>query len=94
MEPRGDFWFEAATATKRYITPQNGAQVAKMGKNEPGYLGCQGASYHSSKIDIKDVPAGTYLCVHTNGGRFSQIHIDATVGPSPGVLKFHFITWE
>jgi hypothetical protein len=89
-----DFWFEAATATKRYITPQNGAQIAKMGKNEPGYLGCKGASYHSSKIDIKDAPAGTYLCLHTNGDRFSQIYITDAVGPSPGTLKFKFITWE
>jgi uncharacterized protein YgiM (DUF1202 family) len=89
-----DLWFEAATATKRYITPKNGAEIVKMGNNEPGYLGCQGASYHSSQIKIQDVPAGTYLCVRTNGGRFSQLHIDDTVGPSPGVLKFHFIVWN
>ena len=89
-----DIWFEAVTATERYITPKNGAQIVKMGKNEPGYLGCQGASYHSSQIKIQDVPAGTYLCVRTNEGRFSEIYITDTVGPSPGVLKFKFTVWN
>jgi uncharacterized protein YraI len=92
--PAADFWFEATTATKRYITPENGARIAKMGKNEPGFLGCQGANYHGSKIDVKDAPAGTYLCLHTNGGHFAQLYITDTVGPSPGTLKFKFTTWD
>jgi hypothetical protein len=88
---RGDKTYSPAV---RYITPKSGAQVAKMGKDEPGFLGCQGANYHGSKIDVKDAPAGTYLCLHTNGDHFAQLYITDTVGPSPGTLKFKFAVWE
>jgi hypothetical protein len=94
-----DILFDVAKASngkapKRYITAENGAQIVKMGNTEPGYLGCEGANYHGSKIDVKDAPAGTYLCFHTNGGHFAQLYITDTVGPSPGTLKFKFTVWE
>jgi hypothetical protein len=89
----GDFWFEAATPTARYVTPWNGTQIALVGTVAPGLSGCQSAGYSSNKIAIADLPAGTYVCVQTNEGRYSQVRIDAPVGPSPGMLSISYTTW-
>jgi hypothetical protein len=92
-QDQGDFWFEAATPTERYVTPWNGTQIALVGTVAPGLSGCQSASYSSNKIAIADLPVGTYVCVQTNEGRYSQVRIEAPVGPSPGTLSISFITW-
>jgi hypothetical protein len=92
-QDQGDFWFEAATFTERYMTPWNGTQIALLGTHEPGLSGCQAANYSSNKIAIADLPAGTYVCVQTNEGRYSQVRIDAPVGPSPGTLSISYTTW-
>jgi hypothetical protein len=89
----GDFWFEAATPTERYVTPWNGTQIALVGTVAPGLSGCQSASYSSNKIAIADLPVGAYICVQTNEGRYSQVRIEAPVGPSPGTLSISYITW-
>jgi hypothetical protein len=92
-QDQGDFWFEAATPIERYVTPWNGTQIALVGTVAPGLSGCQSASYSSNKIAIADLPVGTYVCVQTNEGRYSQVRIEAPVGPSPGTLSIGFITW-
>jgi len=92
-QDQGDFWFEAATPTERYITPWNGTQIALVGTLTPGLSGCQSASYSSNKIPIADLPVGTYVCVQTNEGRYSQVRIEAPVGPSPGTLSISYTTW-
>jgi hypothetical protein len=92
-QDQGDFWFEAATPTDRYITPWNGTQIALVGTHAPGLSGCQSASYSSNKIAIAELPVGTYVCVQTNEGRYSQVRIDAPVGPSPGTLSISYTTW-
>jgi hypothetical protein len=74
----GDFWFEAATPTERYVTPWNGTQIALVGTVAPG---------------LSDLPVGAYICVQTNEGRYSQVRIEAPVGPSPGTLSISYITW-
>ena len=35
----------------------------------------------TSRINVKDLPAGTYVCVLTNQGRYAQFRVDATRGP-------------
>jgi len=89
-----DIWFEALTATERYVTPRNRAKIAKVGTRSVGSVGCMATSLSSSKIDINDLPEGTYVCVLTNEGRFSQFRVNAPVGPSPGTLSVGYTTWE
>jgi hypothetical protein len=89
-----DIWFEAVTATERYVTPRNGAKIAIAGTTQAGRDGCAAASLSTSKININDLPAGTYVCVLTSQGRYSQFLITAPVGPSPGTLSIVYTTWE
>jgi hypothetical protein len=85
-----DIWFQAATATERYITPRNGATIAKVGATSVGLEGCREAPLSSSRININNLPEGTYVCVRTNLGRYSQFRVNEPVGPSPGTLNIGY----
>ena len=89
-----DIWFQAETATERYITPRNGATIAKVGTTSVGLEGCLEAPLSSSRININALPEGTYVCVRTNLGRYSQFRVNEPVGPSPGTLSIGYTTWE
>ena len=92
--PDADIWFHALTDDERYIEPTDGADIAKVGTRSVGLEGCMAAPLSSTKIDINDLPEGTYVCVLTNEGRFSQFRVNAPVGPSPGTLNVGYTTWE
>ncbi len=89
-----DIWFEAVTATQRYVTPRNGATIAIVGTTSVGRDGCMAASLTPSRIPIGSLPVGTYVCVRTTQGRYSQFRVNAPVGPSPGTLVIGYTTWE
>ena len=88
-----DIWFEAVTAVERYVTPRNGATIAIVGTIGVGPSGCAAVRLSTSRIPIGDLPKGTYVCVRTNSGHYSQFHVTAPVGPSPGTLSIEYITW-
>jgi hypothetical protein len=89
-----DFWFEAVTATERYLVPRNGAQMVRMGSQAVDYKACTNASLATARIRLQSLPAGTFLCARTNQGRISAVRVENNVGPSPGVLTISFTTWE
>jgi serine/threonine protein kinase len=89
-----DIWFEADTAVDRFVTPKNGAGIAMVGPTSVGRDGCAAAPLASTRIDINNLPEGTYLCVRTNLGRYSQFRVNAPVNPSPGTLTIGYTTWE
>ena len=89
-----DIWFAAETAVRRYVIPCNGAKIAKVGMSSVGWDGCAAAHLSTSKIPISSLPHGSHVCVLTNRGRYSQFCVNAPVGPSPGVLKIEYTTWE
>jgi eukaryotic-like serine/threonine-protein kinase len=89
-----DIWFEAETATRRFLAPQNKAQIAAVGRQSVGRDGCAKAALGSAKIPIETLPAGSYVCVRTNQGRYSELRVMANVGPSPGKLDVEYTTWE
>jgi Ig-like domain from next to BRCA1 gene len=89
-----DIWFEARTANQRFVTPRNGAQIAKFGTSEPGIDDCSTAALSENSININKLPSGTFVCVLTSKGRYSQFQVTATVGPSPGTLNISFTTWN
>lgn len=90
----GDIWFEARTATQRFVTPRNGAEIAKFGATAPGRGDCTSAPLSENSININNLPQGTYVCVLTNAGRYGRFRVTAPVGPSPGTLKISYTTWD
>jgi hypothetical protein len=89
-----DIWFEAQTATARYVTPLHGATIAIVGTRSVGRDGCAAAPLSGARIHVNQLPEGTYVCVRTSQGRYSQFRVNAPVGPSPGRLMIGFTTWE
>jgi hypothetical protein len=90
----GDVWFQAKTATQRFLTPRNGAQIALAGMTSINLSGCQAlGTYSSASMPIEAFPEGMYVCVKTNEGRYSQFRVNTAPGPSPGVLNLGFTTW-
>jgi hypothetical protein len=89
-----DIWFEAQTATQRYVTPRNGAKIKKV--SSATYSGCVSASssLSTSKINITSLPAGSLVCVRTSEGRLAGFRVNSTVGASPGTLHISFTTWD
>jgi len=89
-----DIWFEAVTAIERYVTSRNGATIAIVGTSSVGRDGCAAAPLSTSRIHVNNLPVGTYVCVRTNLGRYSQFRVNAPIGPSPGTLSIGYTTWE
>ena len=89
-----DIWFHAVTATERYVEPQNGATIAVAGTSPIGRNGCAATALSKAGINVKGLPEGTYVCVRTNLGRYSQFRVNAPIGPSPGTLHIGYTTWK
>jgi hypothetical protein len=89
-----DIWFHAVTAAERYVEPQGGAVIALVGTRSVGRDGCAAASLSTARIHVDKLPVGTYVCVRTNKGRYSQFRVNEPIGPSPGVLVIGYTTWE
>ena len=88
-----DIWFQAETRSLLYITPKNGAKLGVGNRRNRGYDGCAAARYTSSRVSLRDIPVGSYICVKTNGGRISQFRVNAVQGGSPKTLKIGYTTW-
>jgi hypothetical protein len=89
-----DIWFQAKTATDRYITPRNGVKIGVAGNRSVNLAGCRSLPLSQSSIPLSAIPVGTYICVKTDQGRYSQFRVNQPVGPSPGKLHIGFTTWK
>ena len=89
-----DFVYQEVSATQRYVFPISGATIAKSGTSPIGASGCAALALSTTKIDVNDLPAGTFVCVLTSSGRYSEFVVTETVGVSPSPLKITFTTWE
>jgi hypothetical protein len=90
-----DLWFEAETATQLYITPRNGARMWPGDLSNRGYDGCaSGTHYTTARVSLSDLPPGSYVCVKTNSGRYSQFRVNALTPGYPHTLKIGYTTWE
>lgn len=85
-----DIWYQAVTAVEKYITPQNGAGIALGDGSNRGYAGCSTESFSGTSVPLADIPVGTYVCVKTNQGRFSQFRVNGFVGTT---MKLGYTTW-
>ncbi|ABB31433.1 PASTA domain containing protein [Geobacter metallireducens RCH3] len=88
-----DIWFEAETETERYLTPRNGASLG-FTREKPTYENCSKVKMTQRRIPIQRIPENANVCVRTNRGNLSAFKIREPVGPSPGVMKISYITWE
>jgi hypothetical protein len=89
-----DIWFEAVTATERYLTFLGNTGYAKVSRRGPSLEECLAAKYVRGRILIERLPEGYELCVRTNRGRYAAVRLERPVGPSPGTLEISYITWE
>jgi eukaryotic-like serine/threonine-protein kinase len=91
--PGADLWFEAVTAAERYLTPRNGGQLAAAGMVPPGRSGCETAALSPNKVHVDSLAAGSYFCLRTNEGRYTQFQVVTLPGPSPGTLTLRYVTY-
>jgi hypothetical protein len=89
-----DLWFQAETATAKYLNPRNGARIAIWGTSAPGMYDCIGAPLSTSRIPISSAPVGTYVCYQTNQGRPGAFRVNELTGGPPVILKIGFTTWN
>ena len=89
-----DIWFEAKTATDRWLVPRGTALIAAMTTSEPGLSGCQKAALAKSGVNIASLRVGSFLCVKTTDGHFSQIKVMGLPAARVGVLDIQFTTWK
>ncbi|MDO9308889.1 MAG: PASTA domain-containing protein, partial [Deltaproteobacteria bacterium] len=88
-----DFWFEAVTETERYLTPRNGAVIG-LTREKTTYESCSQVKMTERRIPIQRVAENYYACVRTSHGNLASFKLREPVGPSPGVMKISYITWE
>ncbi len=88
-----DIWFEAVTATERYLTPQNGSLIAIVRQKVAPEI-CAKAPLSAARIPIRDLSQSTYVCVRTSQGHYAAFRVNEAAGPSPGTLKISYVTWE
>jgi hypothetical protein len=88
--PGSDIWYEAVTATNKFITPRNGARLALGDGSNRGFAGCSTESFSAQRISLYDVPVGTYVCVRTSEGRISQFRLNGFAGTT---MKLGYTTW-
>jgi len=90
-----DIWFEAVTAWELYLVPRNGARMWVGDRSNRGYAGCSsGGPYSTTRVPLASIPVGSYICVKTNGGRYSQFRMNAVAPTSPTTLTIGYTTWE
>lgn len=88
-----DFWFEAQTASERYLTPQNGAAMA-VSPQRVDYQVCAAANFSTQRFPVDRLPENRFFCVRTSRGKIGIIKLREQVGPSPGIMKISFVRWE
>lgn len=87
-----DLWFEAVTATERYLTPRNGATIGLV--RAADYESCSRVRMSERRIPLDKLAASVAVCLRTNHGKLASFRLREPVGPSPGVLKISYIVWE
>jgi hypothetical protein len=89
-----DLWFEAVTPQERYLEPYNGASWTVVGPNAIGFNDCKGLNPTPARLDIRNLPSGTYICVSTNAKNISVIRINSINFASKAMIRVDFTTWQ
>jgi hypothetical protein len=89
-----DVFFQAQTETVRFVTPENGTQLAEIGPVDDPVAACATASLSDQQIPIGGLATGDVICVRTTENRLSAATVEEPVGPSPGRLRLSVTTFE
>jgi hypothetical protein len=89
-----DLWFDAVSSAERYLEPYNGASMVVMGSAQVGFNECRNPQATVARVDINNLPAGTYICVTTNIKNTSVIRVNSIDYSSPGKIRLDFMTWH
>ena len=90
-----DMWFEAKTATARFMTPRNSASIWVGNRSNRTKAQCAaGSGYTNNAVSMVLLPAGSYACVKTNEGRFAIFKVVNITGAAVKNLEIEFTTWN
>jgi hypothetical protein len=89
-----DLWFDAVSSTERYLEPYNGASMTVMGLTQVGFNECRNLQAAVARVDINNLPAGTYICVSTNIKNTALVRVATIDYSSPGSIRLDFMTWH
>ena len=93
--PQADLWFQAVNPVQMYLTPRNGATMWVGDGSNRNLAGCaSGGAYSSNRVALSSLPVGTYVCVRTNQGRYSQFRVNSLSGGYPKTLVLGYTTWR
>ncbi len=85
-----DIWYQAVSPVEKYLTPRPGAAISFSGGAQRGYAGCSTASYTTNRLPLWTVPIGSYVCVKTNQGRYSEFRLNGFTGTT---MILGYTTW-
>jgi hypothetical protein len=89
-----DLWFQAETATERFLTPQNTAVIARYGTSAPGKGGCLETTLSTARVNVLQLTVGTFVCVRTTENRISAVEITQASLSQNQQLMIRFTTWR
>ena len=84
-----DFWFEAVTATERYVTPTR-ASMGRALSSDWSLATCRGVPLSSNRIPIWELAVGDVLCARDVDGALAAIRIDE-LPAQPGSLVISYL---
>ncbi len=87
-----DVAYQTGESDLHWLLLQNSAQFGVYGSLEPGLLDCQAANMSSAPLAVESLPAGIYLCFHSNDNRYGRVQLvqfDAT----SFALTLSILTW-
>jgi hypothetical protein len=89
--PDADFWFEAVTATERFLQPENGAKFAFVEAATREACREAIAQAPQARIAIDHLKPGALLACFTRTRGYTVLSPVQAVGPSPGVLTLRYL---
>ena len=87
-----DMQFHVVSAQNRYLMPNTGELILKVGSSEPSYSTCASAALVNKDYNVKHA-VGNWFCFKTAPGRYARFHIDSK-DPFPGGVQITWTTWE
>ncbi len=75
------------------LQPQGSAQMGIFGGNKPGLSDCQSTALSSAPLSVDALGLGTYVCYHTDEGRFGWLRVTGYISDTQA-LNMSIFTWE
>jgi hypothetical protein len=88
-----DFRLEPS-GSRLYLRPQHGTSLAKGTSIESGLTGCMAAQYTKTRLRVDGLSTGTYICVHTNEGRYAEVRVEDAIRAGAERVLLSYKTWD